>query len=364
MVATRSRRCRRHRQGELIGTGCAVVLALLAVSGCVKTPRSQHVSTGPTTRTTSAALPVAGHDATATAPGGSGTPLACVETVGALLRERTTVTASNLVTVLAGTLPCAGIGLWAVTFTLDGDPVLDPAPSFGARYSGTRQLSVRLPAVTGRCAASAVFFAVDAPAAGDVGTAAETAMRIRSDLSSWPENSRGRVPGGAILQGHSSAVLAASVVGDPSQCSPGESVSTPFATAGDCWAAVPATGRATPPAPDGSATRFRRAACTAQHTHEVYWAESLTPRQYLDEAEPGRPGAAAWARRRAERTCAKRSGGIDLASDVVRTDVFVELLWPSTLSYPPSGTGWSKAQIICLARWKDGASSPRQILRR
>ncbi|MDQ1286882.1 MAG: hypothetical protein QG622_447 [Actinomycetota bacterium] len=411
MRATR-RHGRKDRQGGVIGraSGLMALVVLVGVSACgsPSAPPSPPgpVATGASSGTTSAPgpgtgsltgappAPVTTGPAGVTGPppvtgrgspavtGGAAPAMAevmastttaiCSESIGATLRERTTVTTSNLVTVLPGGLPCSGgIGLWAATFTLDGDPALDLVPQFGARYTGAQQLAVRLPAVTGHCAAAAVFFAVDAPAVVPAGAAAGTASRVREDLAGWPADSRGLVPGGGILQGRSSAVLAGSVVGNPSECSPGESVSSPVAAVNDCWTAVPATGAggAVSPAAAGtvdSATRFRRATCTAPHTHEVYWAENLAPAQYLADGGPGEAGAAAaWARLRAEKACARRSSVVDLAGDVNRTEVFLELLWPSTLSYPPpSATGWAKAQIVCLARWKNGTSSVRQILHR
>lgn len=318
-------------------------------------------ATGSTTAGGSAGTPPAASGS----PGGS----TCVDAVGAQLRERTTVTSTGLVTLLAGGLPCPGVGVWAGTFTLDADPALDPTPRFGARYTGERQLAIRLPAPAGRCGASAVFFSLDADGAGDAGAAALAAASVRADLAGWPPGAADLVPGGVILRGRSSAVLAASVVGDPSRCSPGESVSSPVAAAGDCWTALPSdrpAGAGTPAAgADGSATRFRRTTCGEPHTHEVYWAEGLTTAQYLATGKPARLGAAAWARKRADSVCATRGTSIDLTHDVRRSDLFLEYLWPATLTYPPAaGDAWSKAQVVCLARWQDGKASNRHILHR
>jgi hypothetical protein len=63
--------------------------------------------------------------------------------------------------------------------------------------------------------------------------------------------------------------------------------------------------------------------------------------------------------------CLARRSSLRLASGVRLDDVFLELLWPSSLEYPPAGaTGWSKAQVVCLARWKDGSTSDRHLLQR
>lgn len=367
MQVTRSRRGWRGQLGRVTGAGCTLVLVLVGVSACVGAPPRAGAGTtvaasDTMSGTTSTPEPWSSENVAATARLDTGTPSAstsnCQDAVGAMLRERTTVTTTSLVTVVAGALPCAGIGLWAATFALDGDPTVDPLPQFGARYTGARQLAVRLPSVAVRCTAAAVFFSPDADTSGEAQTAAATAARVRSDLGSWPADAKQLVPGGAILQGRSSPLLAASVVGDPSGCSPGESVASPIAAAGDCWTAVPAGAAA-------SSTRFRRTTCIEPHTHEVYWAAALRTEDYLAQGQPAGLGAAAWARSQAEKVCADRSDNVTLATGVDRARVFLELLWPATLSYPPTGTnGWSKAQLVCLARWKDGKASTQQLLRR
>lgn len=353
------------------GLGAVLALGLMAVAGCspaASDPRD-HTSASPHP----SALPSDGASAgppVSSSPDGSASAAACPVTVGAQLRERTTVGKSGLVTVLPGTLPCASVGLWISRFTLDSDPTLDPAPQFGARYTGARQLAVRIPPVTGRCAAAAVFFTVDADDASDGTAASRAADDVRDQLAAWPAASTGVVPGGGILRGRASPVLAGTVVGDPAACSPGESVSSPVAAAGDCWTALPDAGASPSPSATAAAvadgaTRFRRTTCGEAHTHEVYWAASLTTAQYLAEGRSAGLAAAAWARKRADSECARRSTDLDLAHDVTRGDIFLEFLWPATLSYPPTGpTGWSKAQIVCLARWQDGRASNRHLLHR
>jgi len=330
---------------------------------------SPDAPTEPDTGTPDTGTPGTGTAGTGTA--GTGTAGACAAVVGAQLRERTTVGATGLATVLAGALPCASVGVWAARFTLDSDPTLDPAPQFGARYTGARPLAVRIPAASGRCTAAAVFFTtVDTADSTGRDAASRAAAEVRAQLSNWPASSTGVVPGGDILRGRTSAVLAATVVGNPADCSPGESVSSPAAAVDDCWTALPSSGSltaaatASASASDG-ATRFRRTTCGEPHTHEVYWAETLTPREYLEEGKPAGLGAAVWARKRADAECGRRSTGLALAHDVARGDIFLEFLWPATLSYPPTGSGgWSKAQIVCLARWQDGKASDRHLLHR
>jgi hypothetical protein len=292
---------------------------------------------------------------------------ACPEATGAQLRERTTVGATGLVTLVGGALPCSGVAVWAARFSLDSDPSLDPTPQFGATYTGASQLAVRLPATTGRCTASAVFFTRDAADASAKEAAARTATEVRGELADWPEGSTAVVPGGTILKGRASAVLAATVVGDPTGCSPGNAVSIPLAAVGDCWTALPSTngtGTPTGTVADG-ATRFRRTTCGEPHTHEVYWAEGLTTTTYLAAGKPAGLGAAAWARRHAGEVCSEKSTTLELADDVTRADLYLEYLWPGALTYPPAtATSWSKAQVVCLARWQDAKASSRHLLHR
>lgn len=373
------RRGRRPRgQPPRFAVVCLAVLGLLALPGCSAAPsaaggdpRSSARATPATTQLTvapgGAAAGTAGLDTDRTTASSATT---CLEAVGAQLRERTTVGRNGLVTILGGALPCRSVGIWAARFLLESDPALDSPPQFGAAYTGARQLAVRLPVTSARCTAAAVFFAVDADDQQDAIAAARTAVQVRADLASWPAGATALVPGGGILRGRSSAVLAATVVGDPAACSPGESVSSPFAAVGDCWTSLPdapgsASTSATASAAAGDSTRFRRTTCTEQHTHEVYWAEALTTQQFLAEGQPAGLGAAAWARKRAGEVCVTRSTALTLDDDVKRADVFLEYLWPATLAYPPSGSaGWSKAQVVCLARWTDGRTSTRRILNR
>lgn len=362
-------RPRRRAAAALLALTLVTTLGL--VSGCNRAPSDPTAPAGASPGASSGglpspALPPDGSGASTPLSGSTGTSApACASLVGAQLRERTTVGTTGLVTVLNGSLPCPAIGLWAARFTLDSDPTLDPAPQFEARYTGARQLAVRIPPASGRCAASAVFFTVDADAASGQAAALRAAAEVRAQLASWPARSTGVVPGGGILRGRSSSVLAATVVGNPATCSPGESVSTPTAAVGDCWTALPDSGSPAGTAVAADATRFRRTTCGEPHTHEVYWAENLTAQGYLAGGKPAGLGAAAWARRRADAECARRSTHLELTRDVTRGDIFLEFLWPATLSYPPTGpTGWSKAQIVCLARWQDGRVSDRHLLHR
>jgi hypothetical protein len=355
-----------RRTGLLAGL---VALALLTASACSTAAGDETVTAGSSPRATPLTNPPAAASAGVEPDPQPASPSSttCSDDVGAQLRERTTVAASGLVTVLGGSLPCAAVGVWAGRFSLDSDPALDPAPQFGTAYTGSRPLAVRLPATTGRCTASAVFFTVDASTGGEASRGAVTraASQVRTDLRGWPTGSIRVVPGGSILRGRSSTVLAATVVGDPSACTPGESVSIPVAAVGDCWTALPqAAGTASSTATVADdATRFRRTTCGEAHTHEVYWAESLTPKKYLATGKPAGLGAAAWARRRAGELCAERSTSIELADDVTRADIYLEYLWPGALSYPPRpATAWAKAQVVCLARWKDAHASTRHLL--
>jgi hypothetical protein len=360
----------RRRAGLPVGLVAAVVLAASACASAAGEDRPGAASPPSTPLTSVPAAASAGVEPDPpTDTSTSSSSAACAEAVGAQLRERTTVGATGLVTVLGGALPCGAVGVWAGRFSLDSDPALDPAPQFGTAYTGARQLAVRLPATTGRCTASAVFFTVDATSnsTGDRAAALRAAAQVRTDLSGWPAGSTRVVPGGGILRGRTSPVLAATVVGNPAACSPGESVSIPVAAVGDCWTALPqVTGAASPTATvaDG-ATRFRRTTCGEAHTHEVYWAERLTTRTYLTEGKPAGLGAAAWARKRAGEVCAERSTTLDLADDVTRGDIYLEYLWPGALTYPPpTATVWAKAQIVCLARWQDAKASTRHLLHR
>jgi hypothetical protein len=344
-----------------------LVLALVALTGCSPAPGDAQANTSPppgaASPNGSGSDAVTGASGNTSSTGSTGsTGGACAATVGPQLRERTTIGSQGLVTLLPGPLPCAGIGVWIARFTLDSDPALDPAPVFGARYTGQRPLAVRIPSTAGRCSAAAVFFTPDAV----TGTAATGATEVRTELARWPANSTAVVPGGPILRGQSSPVLAATIVGDPTGCSPGESVSTPVAVKGDCWTALPPAGAtSTPTAVAQGATRFRRTTCGDQHTHEVYWAEELTTKEYLAEGKVAGRTASVWARRRADLVCARRSTDLELTHDVARKDIFLELLWPATLTYPPpSAQGWAKAQVVCLVRWQDGKSSNRHLLHR
>jgi hypothetical protein len=203
---------------------------------------------------------------------------------------------------------------------------------------------------------------VEADTAAKSGLAAKVAAAIRADLLYWPANQSATVPGAVILQGRASGVLAAAIGGDPGVCSPGPSLASPTAAVGDCWIAGP-----TPPPAAGTAGQggFRKTTCGAPHTHEVYWAENLTAQAYLQDRTSPQETASAWARRQANAVCVARRTALRLAGDVGTPDVALELLWPSALSYPPaSPSAWSKAQAVCLVRWKDDRASDRHILHR
>jgi len=312
-------------------------------------------ATDPASATGSAGAATAGLTGT-TGGVGSTSTRPCTQTVGSQLRERTTVGSGGAVAVLAGALDCRAVGIWTSTFTLDQDAAADPTPRFVGLYTGSRPITARVPAVTGPCSASAVYFAVDADGADDTASAARAAGAIRVDLATWPAGRTATVPASSILAGRASGVLAGTVTGDPSRCSPGENIATPQAAVGDCWLAAP---------DPGSGSGFRRSGCTAAHTHEVYWAESLTPQAYEQQTKGRTEPASAWARQRAVEVCQARRGSLRLAPGVRAADVALELLWPSGLEYPPAtGTSaWSRAQVVCLARWQDGKAATRRILK-
>jgi hypothetical protein len=268
------------------------------------------------------------------------------------------------------------VGIWTSAFALDQDPAADTSPTFVATYTGSSAVSVRLPAAASTCSAAAVFFAVDGLSAADRAVIQQSAaVQARADLRLWPVNATASVPGVAILKGHASTVLAGTVTGDPSACSAGEHVSTPVAAVDDCWLARAEAGKPTPsgsalPAEDTSA-RFTKVSCDAQHTYEIYWAESLLPQRYVADTgavaggSPGKVPAAIWARQLAGSVCGARSAKIAYAHDVTAKDVFLEYQWPSKLSWPlATPTAWSRAQVVCLARWKDGKPSDRHLLHR
>ena len=287
----------------------------------------------------------------------------CDLTFGVQLRERTVVAASGRFSLYGGAMPCQRIGLWVARFGLDEDPVTDPAPTFVADYTG-QPLTAQMAVSQQPCAASALFFALDATGAADLSQAVTAARLARDDLAKWPAEGSPTVPGGSILAGHGSVILAGSVGGDPSSCSPGSTVSYPFANAGDCWLASPDPV----PVPDAEAEaniRFTKVSCNAQHTHEVYWVQALSPTEYVQDTKHHTLPASTWARERADAVCTAKGAAIELAHDVAPKDILLEFQWPSTLTYPPSPpTAWDRAQVVCLARWQDGKPSSRQLLRR
>ena len=338
-------------------------IVVLAATGC-RSPGT--VTADPSPESSSA---VSGPSAGSLTAAGSGASLRCDLTFGSQLRERTTVDAEGKVSITAGELPCASVGVWVGRFSLDEDPSTDPAPSFVGSYTG-RALAARLSAVAQPCGAGAVFFAVDATEAEAKPAALTDSRLARGDLSRWPANRSAVVPGGAILAGRGSVVLVGAVTGDPASCSPGNHVSTPIAAVRDCWlgAAGPSgTPSGTPsgdPAGDPD-TRFTKVSCDAPHTHEVYWVETLDPKRYLADADDAPMAASTWARKRADTVCATKRDTINLTHDVSEKDIFLEFQWPSTLSYPPTATSsWARAQVVCLARWIDGEPSSRHLLHR
>ena len=345
------------------GPALVVGLTLVACSSSPPTPPVTGRASGPSADPAGgpAATASAGAGATAALTGAgstSGGPTStrpCPPSVGSQLRERTIVGQAGAVTLLAGTLDCRSVGVWVSSFTLDEDAASDPTPRFAGRYTGSGALTARLPEVTGRCSAAAVYYAVDADTADGTARAAVAATAVRDDLVMWPAGEAATVPTAAVLQGRPSGVLVATVTGDPSRCSPGDNVATPQATVGDCWLA----------APDSPGTGFRRTACTAPHTHEVYWAESLTPQEYLAQTRGRARTASTWARQRALDVCQARRGALRLAPGVGQADVALEVLWPSDLEYPPAAGSptWARAQVVCLARRQDGRSGTQRILR-
>ena len=130
----------------------------------------------------------------------------------------------------------------------------------------------------------------------------------------------------------------------------------------DCWLASAGKAGSLVNDPD---TRFTKVSCNAPHTHEVYWVETLSPARYLEQRDGAGAPASTWARKRADTLCATKRTAVSLAHDVSPKDIFLEFQWPSTLSYPPSPpTAWNQAQVVCLARWKDGKPSDRHLLHR
>jgi hypothetical protein len=345
------------------------VAMLLVLTGC-RSPGAVTADSSPA----SSGSP--GPSTGSTTVPGPATAAGCDLAFGSQLRERTTVDAAGRVSILAGDLPCASLGVWLARFSLDEDPSTDPAPAFVGGYTG-KALAARIAVTAQPCAAGAVFFAVDATRA-DATAAALTAARLaRGDLSHWPADRAAVVPGGAILAGRGSVVLVGTVTGDPSGCTPGNHVSTPIAAVRDCWLGVDGSPAATgTPAAGTSAgapadptsepdTPFTKVSCDAPHTHEVYWVENLDPKRYLADTEDTGTAASTWARKRAETVCAAKGGSVDLAHDVAGKDIFLEFQWPSTLTYSPATTAtWSRAQVVCLARWKDGKPSSRHLLHR
>jgi hypothetical protein len=327
------------------------VLALVLATGC-RSPRA--VTADPGTDPASVADPSTGSPTSAGSTG-------CDLSIGAQLRERTVVDATGKVTIVAGDLPCRMIGIWSARYNLDEDPTTDPAPVFVGSYTG-RALTGKLTAATASCGAGALFFALDATQPAAKSSAVTAARLARNDLARWPPDRTPVVPGGAILAGRGSVVLVGTVTGDPSMCSPGGHVSHPLAAIGDCWLAGAATAGGPANDPD---TRFTKVSCNAQHTHEVYWVETLSPARYREETEGAATPASTWARKRADTLCATKRTAIYLSHDVTAKDIFLEFQWPSTLRYPPSPpNAWAQAQVVCLARWKDGKPSDRHLLHR
>jgi hypothetical protein len=359
---------RRAGRGRGPWTLLALLSVVLVVTGCSSTPSRTATRTpsggasgplGMAGSSTGSATSASGSAATAgltgSAGAGSNPGLACTAMVGSVLRERTAAGPDGTVTLLAGALPCRWVGVWVSSFTLNEDSAGDPTPRFLGRYTGAKALSARLSSVSGTCTAAAVYFSVTAGDADDTSAAATTAVQARADLAYWPAGQQSTVPTGAILRGRVSVLLAGSVSGDPSRCSPGEDVSTPVAAAGDCWLA----------AGGGSGTKFTSTSCDAAHTHEVYWAETLLPQLYAQQGKPQGISPSAWARNRADDVCAAKRGAIALAHDVRMSDIALEFLWPSGLDYPPDpADGWAHAQLVCLARWQDGKPSDRHLLHR
>jgi len=352
------------------GTTCArgvLVLGLslalsLALAGCSGTPQVSGIGARSSAPARSVAL---------TGPI-TGTGGGCDRTTGSQLRERTTVDAAGAVTVLAGALACPGVGVWVSTFALDEDAAADPAPRFVGAYTGSAVLSAQLPGTPARCTASAVWFDATATTASRAPAAAD----VRVDLAGWPADRAPTVPAAAILRGRPSPVLVARVSGDPAKCSPGQNVATPVAAVGDCWLASSA-----PPAPSSSsarpsagpsagpsasvaglqATGFRATACSEPHSHEVFWAENLDPKAYQQQSAKQPQSAAAWARGRAQQVCQERRGSLRLAAGNRAADAQLEVLWPADLQ-APTAAGWPKAQVVCLARWRDGRTTATRLL--
>jgi hypothetical protein len=219
-----------------------------------------------------------------------------------------------------------------------------------------------------------VYFSVDGSGSKHPTAQQAAAASARADLHDWPADRSATVPTATILRGHPSVVLAGTVSGDPSGCTAGEQVSTPVAKVGDCWLALtdpPAPSPAAKPGPstaaalDDTGTRFAEISCNARHTHEVYWAEALDPQTYLAAGGPGEQAASAWAKQRAADVCGKRQSAVSLAHDVTGKDILLEYQWPSALTWPPTATSsWTRAQVVCLAQWKDGKPSDRHLLHR
>jgi hypothetical protein len=361
------RGCTRRIVGRATGVAAVGLVAALALSACSGSG-TDLIDPGDAKRSGTPSAPAGATAGLTDTPEPSDQARPCTVTVGSELRERTTTTGNGEVTVLPGTLSCRSVGLWVSDFALDQVSGTDPVPRFVGAYTGEERLTARLPRVGGGCAAAAVFFAVDALREADADRAVEVSAAVRSDLGSWPADRTATVPAASILQGRPSAVLVASVVGDPGTCSPEENVETPFAQVGDCWLAAHEASSSTPSATAVQAAAegagFRQTACSGLHTHEVYWAESIEPDQYRQDTGGQEPAASAWARQRATEVCSEQRHVIRYATGVHAADVFLELLWPSGLTYPPGETSdWSKAQIVCLARWADGRTSDRALLR-
>jgi hypothetical protein len=263
----------------------------------------------------------------------------------------------STVTIGSGSLPCGSVNVWVASFDLAHSASEDPEPVIVRQVTngGPAQTFV-FPAPGEKCRAAAAYL----QGTSDLSS---NASDVRDAVEDWPATRTATLPTAAFQRDHPDAhIIAALSVSGP--CTDdSRAVSSPIGKVRDCWTSSAGSSSSL----SNVEATYTAVACSAAHTHEIYWAETPKAADYQKAYPSHGTPPATWARKRADKVCTAKQSTIRLASGVRASTIGVSYLWPTDLESDPKADGyaasWAQGQIVCLVRHLDGKARSTRILR-